>query len=62
MLEFYIVTLTPAALVLTIILLIRMRRALRDIREKARTDPPDWPREEDDCHPEDRLWRLAYRG
>lgn len=62
MLDFYIVTLGPAALVLTIILLVRMRRALHDVRAKARMDPPDWPREDELGDPDDTLWRRAYRG
>lgn len=62
MLEFYIVTLGPAAVVLAIILVIRMRRALHAIRQKARENPPDWPVDEDLGDPDVVLWRRAYRG
>lgn len=62
MADFYIVTLGPAAVVLVLILLIRMRRALHEIRQKARTNPPDWPSDDDLGDPDDTLWRRAYRG
>lgn len=62
MAEFYVVTLGPAAVILALILLIRMRRALRDIREQARMNPPDWPADEDLGDPDETLWRRAYRG
>lgn len=62
MLEYFLVTLLPAAAILGIVLVIRMQRAIRSIRHRAKQDPEGWRREPDDANPQDILWRRAYRG